>query len=56
MSSSFLYLDPSHPNISIHILYNLFYAFLLELTRRIHLKIKLSLVDIHFLYSYDPNE
>ena len=43
-------------NISIHILHTIPYKFLLVLTRRICLTIKVSLVGDHFLYSHDLDE
>ena len=49
-------LNPLHHNISIHFLHTLFYTFLLVLTRRIGLTIKVSLVGKFFLYSHDLNE
>ena len=49
-------LNPSHHNISIRFLHTLFYTFLLVLTRRIGLTIKVSLVGKFFLYSHDLNE
>ena len=48
--------QPLHPNISIHILLIIPYTFLLELTLRNHLTIKVSYVGGHFLYFHDLTE
>ena len=48
------FFNPSHPNLSMHILYTVLYSFPQALTRRICLTIKkASLVGNHFLYSRD---
>ena len=48
------FFNPSHPNLSMHILYTVLYSFPQALTRRICLTInKASLVGDHFLYSRD---
>ena len=47
-------LNPSHPNISMHILHTVLHIFLKVLTRRKCLTIKISLVGDHFLHSHDP--
>ena len=47
---------PLHPNISIYILNTLLFTFPLVLTRRIHLTIKASVVDDHFLSAHDLKE
>ena len=48
-------LNPSHPNISMHVLHTVFYTFLQLYSRRICLTIK-SFVGDHFHYSQDLNE
>ena len=49
--------NPLHHNISIHFLQTLLYTtFLLVLTRRIGLTIRVSLVGNFFPYSHDLNE
>ena len=49
-------LNPLHHNLSIRFLQTLLYTFLLVLTRRIGLTIKVSLVGNFFPYSHDLNE
>ena len=45
--------NPLHPSISNQILWTLFYAFSLAMTRRICLTIEASQVSDHFPYSHD---
>ena len=48
-----VFINPIHPDISIHILLTLLQTILLVLTRRICLAIKACLVGNHLLYSHD---
>ena len=48
-------INPLHPNISMHILHNVFHTFAKVLTRRICLTIKVLLVVDDFLDSLGPN-
>ena len=53
---NWVFINPSHPNIILHILYTLLYTFPKVLTRRICIVIKNFFSCDHLLYSHDVNK